>query len=66
MYFGVVVHFRVCILSDLNQSQIFSKLDIKWAYHQIELDPGAREITTFQSHKGDFRQEINVWNFVCA
>ena len=38
------------ILTDLNQSQVF-----KWAYHQIELDPSARKITTFQTHEGNFR-----------
>ena len=26
------------VLQDLNNSTMFSKLDIKWAYHQIELD----------------------------
>ena len=27
------------ILQDLNQSKVFSKLDVKWAYHQIALAP---------------------------
>ena len=31
---------------------MFSKLDLKWGYHQIELDPASREITTFVTHKG--------------
>ena len=31
------------ILTYLNQSQVFSKLDIKWTYHQIELEPKCNE-----------------------
>jgi hypothetical protein len=27
------------ILQDLNQSKVYSKLDIKWAFHQLELSP---------------------------
>lgn len=54
------------ILSDLNQSKVFSKLDIKWAYHQIELDPKAREITTFQTHKGNFRYKRLMFRIFCA
>lgn len=33
------------VLQDLNKSKVFSKLDIKWAYHQIELSPESREIS---------------------
>ena len=54
------------ILTDLNQSQVFSKLDIKWAYHQIELDPSSREITTFQTHKGNFRYKRLMFGISCA
>ena len=32
------------ILHDLNQSKVFSKLGMKWAYHQIELEPNSRDI----------------------
>ena len=32
------------VLQDLNQSKIFSRIDIKIAYHQIELKPASREI----------------------
>ena len=31
------------LLQEMNQSKIFSKLDVKWAYHQIELDPESRD-----------------------
>ena len=43
------------LLQEMNQSKIFSKLDVKWAYHQIELDLESRDITTFATHEGLFR-----------
>ena len=39
----------------MNGSTIFSKLDIKWGYHQLELTPESREITTFAVHNGVYR-----------
>lgn len=39
----------------LNGSQWFSRLDIKDAYHQIELHESSRYITTFITHLGMFR-----------
>ena len=50
------------ILTD--QSQVISKLDIKWAYHQIELS--AWKITTFQTHKGNFRYKRLMFRISCA
>jgi len=43
------------ITQDMNGSKIFSKLDLKWGYHQLELTPDSREITTFVTHCGLFR-----------
>ena len=34
---------------------LFSKLDVKKAFHQIELDEECRYITTFATHRGLFR-----------
>ena len=34
---------------------MFSRLDLKDAYHQLELHPDSRELTTFVSHLGLFR-----------
>ena len=34
---------------------MFSKIDLLHGYHQIELHPESRPITTFYSHKGLFR-----------
>ncbi|XP_032223551.2 uncharacterized protein K02A2.6-like [Nematostella vectensis] len=43
------------ILYNLNGSTTFSKLDLKWGFHQIELDEQSRVITTFVTHEGLFR-----------
>ena len=43
------------VLLDLNRSTVFSKLDIKSAYRQIELTEKSREVTTFVSHLGLYR-----------
>lgn len=42
-------------LTKLRGAQYFSRLDLKNAYHQLELDEQSREITTFITHKGMFR-----------
>ena len=43
------------VLQNLNQSTVFSKLDLKWGYHQLELHPDSRSITTFTTHCGLYR-----------
>ncbi|KAL5015077.1 hypothetical protein ScPMuIL_009347 [Solemya velum] len=40
------------LISDLNGSKVFSKLDMSAAYHQLELDKDSRYITTFTTHVG--------------
>ena len=40
------------VLYDLNGSTVFSKLDLKWGFHQVELDEKSRKITTFVTHRG--------------
>ncbi len=35
---------------DLNGCRVFSKIDLRQGYHQIELHPDSRYITTFSSH----------------
>ncbi len=34
------------LLQGMNGSAIFSKLDLKWGYHQLELTPESIDITT--------------------
>ncbi|XP_030750619.1 uncharacterized protein K02A2.6-like [Sitophilus oryzae] len=43
------------IMTKLAKANYFSRLDLEWAYHQIELDPESRPITTFITHRGMFR-----------
>ena len=43
------------VLNDMQEGSVFSKLDLKWGYHQIELSTESRDITTFVTHKGLFR-----------
>ena len=43
------------VLQSLNRSTVFSKLDLKWGYHQLELHPDSRSITTFITHCGLFQ-----------
>lgn len=38
------------IMQSLNGSKVFSKLNLKWGYHQLELTPDSREITTSVTH----------------
>lgn len=40
------------VTSDLNGATVFSKLDLRAGYHQIELKPESRYLTTFATHKG--------------
>ena len=42
-------------LYQLNGSTTFSKLDLKWGFHQIELEEQSRNITTFMFRKGLYR-----------
>ena len=43
------------VLQDLNQSTVFSKLDLTLGFHQVELEEASRAITTFVTHVGLFR-----------
>lgn len=43
------------IIVALNGATVFSNLDLKNGYHQLELDMSSRELTTFSTHVGLFR-----------
>ena len=42
-------------LYELSGCTVFTKLDLNMGYHQIELAPESREITTFVTDDGQFR-----------
>ena len=50
-------------LQELNGAAVFSKLDLRWGYHQIELNTESRVITTFATYQGLWRYKTkdNVW-----
>ena len=37
--------------AEVNGSKFFSKIDLKQAYHQLELEPESRYVTTFSTHE---------------
>ena len=54
------------ILYDLNGATIFSKLDLKWGFHQIELEEQSRDITTFVTHRGLYRYKRLMFGITSA
>ena len=42
-------------VGDFNEATVFSKLDLKDGYHQIELSEDSRGITPFVTNKGLYR-----------
>lgn len=43
------------VLDRLRGSQVFTRFDLKDAYHQVELHPESRDLTTFVTHQGLYR-----------
>ena len=43
------------VLHDLNGSTVFSRVDLKWGFHQILLAEESRHVTTFVTHRGLYR-----------
>ena len=42
-------------IQEMSGGKLFSKLDLNMAYHQVELDPRSRDITTFAGPDGLYR-----------
>ena len=43
------------VISEANGAKYMSKLDLEKAYHQAEIDPASRDVTTITTHIGLFR-----------
>jgi len=54
------------VLQDMTQSSVFTNLDLKWGYHQLELSDESRDITTFTTNAGLYRyKKTDVWSNIC-
>ena len=53
------------VLHTMNGSKVFSKLDLKWGCYKLELSPESREITTFATPDGLFRDKRLLFD-VCS
>ncbi|XP_049886625.1 uncharacterized protein K02A2.6-like [Pectinophora gossypiella] len=54
------------LLPKMKNAKVFTKLDIKDAFHQIEIHPASRHITTFITNKGLFRYKRLMFGISCA
>ena len=54
------------ILYDLNGATVFSKLDLKWGFHQITLEEQSRDITTLVIHPGLYRYKRLMFGITSA
>ena len=53
-------------LAALNGAAVFLKLDLRWCYHQVELHPESRALTTFSTHKGLKRYKCLIFGLSSA
>lgn len=54
------------LLPEIGKAKYFSKLDIKDAFHQLELHPDCRYITTFITAKGLYQYKRLMFGISCA
>ena len=54
------------LVHDLNGSTVFSKIDLKWGFHQIPLSEESRHITTFVTHRGLYRYKQLMFGVTSA
>ena len=54
------------VVQGMHGAKVFSKLDLKEGYHQLELEEHSREITTFSTHKGLFRYKRLIFGMNTA
>lgn len=54
------------LIPKFGKSKLFSKLDIKNAFHHVELKENSREITTFITSKGLYRYKRLMFGLSCA
>ena len=54
------------LIADMTGATIFSKIDLNKGYHQLQLHPDSRSITTFSTHLGLFRYKRLSFGISCT
>ena len=54
------------VLQERNQRQVFSKIEVKWAFHQIEPTEDYRVIIKFDTHRGPYHFKRLMFGMSCA
>ena len=54
------------VFYELNECTVFSKLDMKWGFHQIKLDEESRGITTFTTNRGLYQYKCLMYGVASA
>lgn len=54
------------LIPQIKKAKYFTKLDIRNAFHQVELHPESRHITTFITSKGLYRYKRLMFGITCA
>ena len=54
------------LVAELNGSKVFSVIDMREGFHQIELEEDSRDITTFSTHIGNYRFKRLIYGISCA
>jgi hypothetical protein len=45
-------------LDRLGKAKLFTKLDVRNAFHRIRMNPGSEEITTFRTRFGQYKYQV--------
>ena len=45
-------------LARMNRAKVFTKLDIRQAFHRIRMDPGSVDLTTFRTRYGSYKCKV--------
>ena len=46
------------MLARISKAKVFTKLDIRQAFHRIRMDPGSEELTTFRTRYGSYKCKV--------
>ena len=49
---------------EINSRKVFSKLDLKWGFHLLELSEESRPITTFATHIGLYQYKRLMFGMI--